>query len=522
MSDAAEDLIRRLILPKLQKVRRGNGGWTACCPAHEDSSPSLSVGVGDRKDKPVLHCHAGCTPDAILDALSLSWDDLKTDGGPAVRAEWTPYGDAVAVYDYVGPDGKLIFQVLRTADKKFPQRVPDTRAKSGWRWSISGIRPVLYRLPKVLQAVADGEVVYVLEGERDVHSAEGAGVVATCSPGGAGKWRNEYAKFLAGAIVVVVADRDEPGRKHARQVAASLDGGAAAVEIREAAEGKDLTDHLAAGLTLADLVMTWQSGGTPVVELSPDLVDFISGVDPPVDWVIPDILERGDRLIWTGREGLGKSMIMRQLAVGAAAGLHPLSLRTSCPQEPRRVLYIDCENPMRISRKHFRILADIAAANGKPLQRGFFHVIHRSEGLDFVSGDDAAWLAERVVAHKPDFLIIGPLYKLHNTDMNEEQSARALIAAIDSARAICDCAVAIEAHAGHGESDSRRPVRPAGSSLLLRWPEFGFGIVPHGDPETPQPRPMVKIRAWRGPRAERAWPELMQWGSPPEWPWVSV
>lgn len=215
-------------------------------------------------------------------------------------------------------------------------------------------------------------------------------------------------------------------------------------------------------------------------------------------------------------------MIMRQLAVGAAAGLHPLSLTTREPQKPQHVLYIDCENPKRISRKHFSALAEVAEENGKALQRGFFHVIHRSEGLDFVTGDDSAWLMERVVAHRPDFLVIGPLYKLHNTDMNEEQSARALIATIDAVRSVCDCAVAIEAHAGHGESDTRRPVRPAGSSLLLRWPEFGFGIVPHGDPDGAQARQMVRIKAWRGPRAERAWPDVLKWGTPPEWPWVGV
>jgi hypothetical protein len=40
---------------------------------------------------------------------------------------------------------------------------------------------------------------------------ERAGAAATCNPGGAGKWRDEYAETLVGATVVIVADRDKPG-----------------------------------------------------------------------------------------------------------------------------------------------------------------------------------------------------------------------------------------------------------------------------------------------------------------------
>ena len=135
----------------------------------------------------MLNCKAGCQTADILAAIGLTWTDLCTpreDDRP--RGEWTPYGESVAVYDYVDENSDLLFQVLRTADKKFPQRVPDRTRKSGYRWKLEDTRRVLYRLPKIIEAVKDGEIIYVVEGEKDVHSLERAGVIATCNPGGTG------------------------------------------------------------------------------------------------------------------------------------------------------------------------------------------------------------------------------------------------------------------------------------------------------------------------------------------------
>jgi hypothetical protein len=56
------------ILGRLRSVRRAHGGWTACCPAHEDASPSLSVALGE-SGRVLLHCFAGCSYSAIRTAL---------------------------------------------------------------------------------------------------------------------------------------------------------------------------------------------------------------------------------------------------------------------------------------------------------------------------------------------------------------------------------------------------------------------------------------------------------------------
>lgn len=63
------------LLAKLTKVRGRNGSWSACCPAHEDRGPSLSVKeLGDGRI--LMHCFAGCGTDAILGVLGLEMGDL--------------------------------------------------------------------------------------------------------------------------------------------------------------------------------------------------------------------------------------------------------------------------------------------------------------------------------------------------------------------------------------------------------------------------------------------------------------
>lgn len=522
----------RMVIAKLDGARKSGGQWMARCPAHEDAKASLSITEG--KEQPVIFsCMAGCESAVILDKLGLAWKDLclpRDDDSQAPRDDsaWTPAGPAVAVYPYHDENGQLLFEVLRARGKKFFQRIPDAKARSGWTYRLGNTRRVLFHLPKLLEDIASGMDVWITEGEKDVLALERVGCTATCNPGGAGKWREEYSELLRDVIVHIVADRDEPGQRHARQVYASLQGVASCVEIVEAAgEGlpdgkriKDAADHFEAGYTTADFVVTHtEDVGTP--DLAPDLHEFLAVEDEPYDWLIPNVLERGDRLIWTGTEGCGKSVETRTLAVCVAAGLHPFKNATI---NQGRVLFIDCENSERKTRKHFRSLEKIARIKGRRVPDGNLRIICRPEGVDLLSADGAAWLLERVTAHKPDLLCIGPFYRLHQADMNDERAARLATVILDKARAKADCALITEAHAGHGEGPVR-PVRPIGSSLLMRWPELGIGIRRTDNAERSESGHYmtVEVVQWRGARDdEYRWPLQLTWGSQDrgDWPWV--
>lgn len=510
-------VLHEVVLPRLTGIRKTADGYMARCPAHDDKDPSLSVKAGDTQPV-VFNCFGNCATEDILAALDLTWADVSAAQEERRTGEWTPAGEASDVYDYRDEQGELLFQVLRVPQsgggKTFRQRVPDRSTKTGWRWAIGDTRRVPYRLPEVLAAVAGGRMVYVVEGEKDVHTLARHGYTATCNPQGAGKWLEQYSALLSDAHVTVIADRDKPGQAHARQVADSLAAYAAAVSIAEPVEGKDVTDHFAAGKTIDELVTTWTPEPLAPIDLAPDLHAFLSVVDPPTTWVIPGLLERGDRLIWTGTEGLGKSMVTRMLAVSAAAGVQPF---TGDHFPPQKVLFIDCENSERQSRKHFRNLERVARLRSSPVPPEGMFIVHRQAGIDLARAEDATWLMERVTAHRPDLLVCGPFYRLHAADKEEESAARKVVAALDAARLAVDCALIVEHHAPHGQNGVRA-LRPFGSSLLMRWPEMGMGIAPASDD---QPCKNVEVKAWRGNRDERHWPKALRWGTEEyDWPWV--
>lgn len=232
------------VLGGLEAVKRNGSGWSARCPCPShgqrrgDRNPSLAVSEGD-DGRALVACHAGCTAEEVVGALGLSLRDLFADGSPPADRE------IVASYPYHDEGGRVLFEVVRYRPKRFRQRRPDGRG--GYAWDIRGVRRALYRLPAVIEGVRSGARVFVVEGEKDVEALNACGEVATTNPGGAEKWRPEFNEFFRGADVVIVAHRDEPGYRHARDVERNLRGVARTVTIREAAEGKDASDHLAAG-----------------------------------------------------------------------------------------------------------------------------------------------------------------------------------------------------------------------------------------------------------------------------------
>jgi hypothetical protein len=63
------------ILERLKKVQRtAPGKWRACCPAHDSAGRSLAI--ADRDGRVLIHCFAGCTADAVLSSVGLTFGDL--------------------------------------------------------------------------------------------------------------------------------------------------------------------------------------------------------------------------------------------------------------------------------------------------------------------------------------------------------------------------------------------------------------------------------------------------------------
>lgn len=62
-------------LQNLKKVRGRNGRWTACCPAHDDRSPSLAIREGE-DGRVLVHCFGGCDIHSIVQAVGMDMGDL--------------------------------------------------------------------------------------------------------------------------------------------------------------------------------------------------------------------------------------------------------------------------------------------------------------------------------------------------------------------------------------------------------------------------------------------------------------
>jgi 5S rRNA maturation endonuclease (ribonuclease M5) len=275
--------------------------------------------------------------------------ELFADKGSAPRI--------VAEYDYWDERGELLYQVVRFEGKAFRQRRPDGRG--GWVWKLGDVRRVLYRLSEVLGT----DEVPVCEGEKDCEAARSLGLVATCNPGGAGKWRDEYSELLRGKRVPIIADADGPGRKHAQQVAESLHGKAASVKVLELPGAKDLSEWVERGGTrekLLELMRSapeWnpqtgapaQQGSRIVLASAEEFLSRSSVNDRP--WVAEGLLPAGSQTIWQGRPKVGKSHTLLQFAFDAACGLAVFGQFSVA--RPIRVSYVELEEPEPITKERF-------------------------------------------------------------------------------------------------------------------------------------------------------------------------
>lgn len=351
--------------------------WKALCPAHADHEPSLSITKAD--DRILVNCLAGCQFPDVLKALNLEAKDLffnENGSTPKPRGR-----KIVATYDYTGEGGELLFQVVRYEPKDFKQRRPD--GNGGWIWNVKGVTLSLYHEAEVLQGIKAGRTLFIVEGEKDADNLRALGLVATTNPMGADKWRDAYSDTLKGAHVAILPDRDEPGRRHAQQVAQSLQGKAASVKVMELpGQGKDASDWVAAGGTcealqeLAASAPVWQPVGAKKAKSGWTCEALLKAEFPPPVWVVPDLLSVGLAIL-AGRPKLGKSRLALQLAVAVGTGGMWLDRKV----EKGTVLAILMEDsPRRIQRRLRQVKSPGDAAIR--FEFGLAASLNTGEGLD--------------------------------------------------------------------------------------------------------------------------------------------
>ena len=253
------DLIIARLRRNGNKIKKSGEGYLAQCPCHEDKEPSLAVSEGD-DGRVLLKCFAGCRTEDIVKALGLSMAYLFPPKEKSLKQSKPQQSEARRAYQsptyvYTDEQGKTLFGVIRTPQKEFWAVRPD--GNGGWLYGLEGIEPTIYRLPEVIEAVRKGEIVFVVEGEKDVDNLRKLGLVATTNHGGAKKWKPYYSDYLIGADVVIIPDNDKPGREHAERVAQSLVGKAKSIRMLELPNlppKGDVSDWLEAGGTKEELL----------------------------------------------------------------------------------------------------------------------------------------------------------------------------------------------------------------------------------------------------------------------------
>jgi hypothetical protein len=549
-------------LSRLKGVTETGNGWEARCPCrNDDDNPSLSISEDDRTGNILVTCHRGspCSSKEICEAMGVTQAALFP---PQKRTKEKL--ELVKSYDYTNEQGELLFQKLRYVDgsgkKTFRQRKPDGRG--GWEYSLGDTPKVLYNLPLVVKAVADGYPIWVVEGEKDADTLVDMGIIATTMPGGAGKWLQIHTDALTGGTVVVVADNDEPGIAHAKAVTEELVKAGCDVSAWRTPQCKDVTDFLAIDGDLDDLLLIEDFATAPapapqatVVEpvenpfgeaklklekllLRNDLsaqqiltkahdIALSVGRDKPLDfgrlvtwqefvkentddsydWVIDGLIERTERVIVVAAEGVGKTMLARQIAILSGCGVHPFTYQR---MKQIRTLTVDLENPERIIRRTSRNIYDAAVGRGYT-NSPTAELLTKPSGFDLMKPEDRQALEQAIEDSKPELLVMGPLYKAFVDPGGRTAEAVAIEVAkyLDYVRDTYKCALWLEHHAPLGESMTNRQLRPFGSAVWSRWPEFGISLTPD---ITAGVAYCYDVKHFRGARDDRPWPTRIRRG----------
>ena len=370
-----------LLLSKLPEAKRRGAGWHARCPAHDDRRPSLSIAEGD-DGRALVHCHAGCTPPAIVEAVGLNLADLMpVTGGngrrstsaatndhkpgntfattdEAIAALERSRGPRSALWRYDDAEGQPFGYVVRWDDPGGGKDVRPVSRVPGvdGRWTIGamaggpGGRP-LYRLPDLLNA-PEGSRVYVCEGEKAADAARSVGLIATTSAHGSkSASKTDWSPLAAPRIseVVILPDADIAGERYAGDVAELVmklkqppvvkvvrlpslpfgEGGDVAEFVAMRGGGADTI--LAEIEALADRAEAAPSTLSPTTRDAPRLIRMADVEPVDVGWLWPLRIPVGRMTLLVGRPGDGKSFLTAYLAATVSRGRHWID-GSACPR----------------------------------------------------------------------------------------------------------------------------------------------------------------------------------------------
>lgn len=243
------------------------------------------------------------------------------------------------------------------------------------------------------------------------------------------------------------------------------------------------------------------------------LDDFVAEAEQVVErgeWLAPHIFRPLWRCVIVAGEGVGKGTLMRSLGLHMAAGRDPWNPTSFII--PRRVLYVDAENPnttilrqTRISNQDVDLVKEAA---------DYYSIWHREGGINLRERRARAEFERVLQETRPEMVFAGPFYKLFRRKASEdlEQSTIEFLEVLDDFRVRYGFALMLEAHAPKGSGSGYREMNPRGSAALLGWPEFGITLEPVGNPLPDEESMILDVGRFRRDREAADWPAQLMRG----------
>ena len=461
-------------------LQRHGIAWTSTArPTYTTNCPECGTGylnVKIERDRVAWFCHH-CDRGGRE-----HFEQARRDNKSAKDDE---LGPIKTIYDYVDEGGTRLFQVLRFEPLNTPKQFRQRTGPEQEKWSIKGVRIVPYRLPELVEDIAQEHTIFIVEGEKDVISLRDRGIPATCNPMGAGKWRDDLGPIFGGADIVICGDNDQPGRDHVLKIARSLKDHAARIRVVDLKaiwptieESDDITDWFEAGHTVEEL---WQHvEQLPTVELAAEGIaepgqgngqtasngeaSLRSGPPPRFtltpfeqitintrpNYLIKGIIPQGGLTVVWGLPKCGKSFLCFDMAMHIALGR---------PYRDHRVIqgavvYMALEGGGGFANR-VEAWRQRHVIGGEPVP---FHLL--AESVDMVADHGKLIDVIRQAAVAPAVIFIDTLNRALVGDENRPDDMARFIRAADALRAAFGCAVVVVHHCGVAGG------RPRGHSSL--------------------------------------------------------
>lgn len=475
-----------------------DGSYMALCPAHADKNPSLHITPGDN-GKLLVNCQAGCSQDAVIQALKNHslWPEgsgrkSSTANLPlGIPYKW--YGDMYAAHwNYHDDQGIVIGHVVRYEGPDGKQMVPFFK-QNGTKWKAGATpepRP-LYNL-HLLSRNPDKPVL-IVEGEKaaDAAGRHVPGYVCMTWPGGSNAVRKADFGPLRARVVAIWPDADGPGRKAAEAVKQKCkQAGAQSVTILKPPEnvktGWDLADAEAEGWTRQQIQEIIEAARERSAGFRFIPVANLKTKSP--QWLIKGLMEKDSLVQIFGDPGCGKSFIGIDIAccVAAGRGFHGHQV------EPGGALYIAGEGINGIGRRF---------TAWKIRHRTDFSLLPLFLSTAPASFCDEESMTEvqkaiEATAINPALIVIDTLARNFGPgDENSTQDMSRFIAALDEIRTRHRCTILLIHHSGHADKTRSRGAIALRGALDVEYRmvknEHGIVQLEHAKPpkdfEPPEP-----------------------------------